>query len=147
MVLEHVPLHCIYSGQPIQPGYDLDHFLPWSFVTHDLIWNLTPAPRSVNLYKSDAVPKLGRYLSAFVEQHYRAASLLKATLETAQGARLKALEAVTLEYTTLFKLSAADLFQLSRDRYGQVLSTEIHAQADLARRLSFETDWVWSTRQ
>jgi hypothetical protein len=147
MVLEHVPLHCIYSGQPIQPGYDLDHFLPWSFVTHDLIWNLTPAPRSVNLYKSDAVPKLGRYLDPFVEQHYRASSLLKAILETAQGARLKALEAVTLEYTTLFKISATDLFQLSRGRYGQVLSTEIHAQADLARRLSFETDWVWSTRQ
>jgi len=68
-------------------------------------------------------------------------------LETTQGARLKALEAVTLEYTTLFKIPAAELFQLSRDRYSQVLRTEIHAQADLARRLSFETDWVWSTRQ
>jgi hypothetical protein len=146
-ILEQLPLHCIYSGEPIQPGYDLDHFLPWSFVTHDLIWNLTPAPRSVNLDKSDAIPKLGRYLRAFVEQHYRASPLLKTALETAQGARLKALEAVTLEYTTLFKTSTAELFQLSRDRYSQMLSTEIHAQADLARRLSFETDWLWSTRQ
>jgi HNH endonuclease len=142
-VLEHRPLRCIYSGDLIQPAYDLDHFLPWSFVTHDLIWNLTPVPRSVNLNKSDAVPRLGLYLAAFVDQHYGALPVLRAGLETAQGARLKALEAVTLEYTTLFKIPAADLFQLPRDRYSQLLSTELHAQADLARRLSFETDWVW----
>jgi HNH endonuclease len=142
-ILEHLPLHCIYSGEPIQPGYNLDHFLPWSFVTHDLIWNLTPAPRSVNIAKSDAVPNLERYLNAFVEQHYRASPLLKAALETTQGARFKALESVMLEYTTLFKIPAADLFQLPHDRYSQLLSTEVHAQADLARRLSFETDWVW----
>jgi hypothetical protein len=48
----------------IRPDYDLDHFLPWSFVTHDLIWNLTPAPRSINIQKSAAVPKLALYLQA-----------------------------------------------------------------------------------
>ena len=54
-VLATQPLRCIYSGEPILPNYDLDHFLPWSFVTH-----------------------------------------------------------------------------------------EIHAQADVARRLNFETDWIWA---
>ena len=142
-VLEHVPLRCIYSGDLIRPGYDIDHFLPWSFVTHDLIWNLTPVPRSVNLNKSDVVPKLGLYLEAFVDQHYCALPVLKTGLETEQGARFKALEAITLEYTTLFKVSAADLFRLPRDRYSHLLSTEVRAQTDLARRLSFETDWVW----
>ena len=99
-------------------------------------------PHSVNLNKSDAVPKLGLYLKAFVDQHYGTLPVLKAGLETAQGARFKALEAVTLEYTTLFKIPVADLFELPHDCYNQLLSTEVHAQADLARRLSFETDWV-----
>ena len=54
------------------------------------------------------------------------------------------LEAITAEYATLFKLPTTELFQLSRDRYTNVLSTEIHAQADVARRLNFEADWIWS---
>jgi len=146
-VLEHQPLNCVYSGEAILPGYDLDHFLPWSFVTHDLIWNLTPAPRSVNQKKSDAVPNLGLYLQPFVEQHYRALDVLKDALGSSHGVRFKALQAITLEYATLFKTSETELFQLSEDRYRQILTTEIHAQADLARRLSFETDWVWQGRE
>ncbi|MBV8097695.1 MAG: hypothetical protein JOZ31_00915, partial [Verrucomicrobia bacterium] len=142
-VLEQQTLYCIYSGEMIRPGYDLDHFLPWSFVTHDLAWNLAPVPRSVNQKKSDAVPSLGLYLRPFVEQQYRAVALLKDALGRSHGARLRALQAVTLEYATLFKTSQPELFRLSAEGYGQVLTTEIHAQADLARRLSFETDWVW----
>jgi hypothetical protein len=121
-------------------------FLPWSFVTHDLIWNLTPAPRSVKMAKSDAVPDLKLYLEPFVEQHYHALAVLKGALEGAHGARLKALDAVTQEYATLFKLPAEDLFRLSEENYSQVLTTEIHAQADLARRLSFQTDWRFAMK-
>jgi hypothetical protein len=142
-VLATQPLRCIYSGEPIQPNYDLDHFLPWSFVTHDLIWNLTPAPGSINLAKSDAVPNLNRYLGAFVDQHYMAMPVLQTALTNVRGAQLRALEAITLEYATLFKISPTALFHLSRDQYTKVLSTEIHAQADVARRLNFEADWIW----
>lgn len=48
-----------------------------------------------------------------------------------------------VEYVNLFKLREPELFQLSQENYSRVLTTEIHAQADLARQLSFETDWVW----
>jgi len=143
-VLVQQPLRCIYSGEPIRADYDLDHFLPWSFVTHDLIWNLTPAPGAINLAKSDAVPSLNRYLDAFVDQHYVAMPVLQTALTDLRGAQLRALEAITLEYTTLFKVPATEFFQLSRDQYTKVLSTEIHAQADVARRLNFEADWIWS---
>jgi hypothetical protein len=143
-VLAQQPLRCIYSGEPIRGDYDLDHFLPWSFVTHDLIWNLTPAPAAINLAKSDAVPSLNRYLDAFVDQHYVAMPVLQTALTSLRGAQLRALEAITLEYTTLFKVPPTEFFQLSRDQYAKMLSTEIHAQADVARRLNFEADWIWS---
>jgi HNH endonuclease len=142
-ILSDQPLKCIYSGEPIQPDYDLDHFLPWSFVTHDLIWNLTPTPGAINLAKSDAVPNLGRYLTALVDQHYVAMPVLKSALANARGAQLKALQAITLEYATFFKIPLTDLFLLSRDQYTNLLSTELHAQADVARRLNFVTDWIW----
>jgi hypothetical protein len=117
--------------------------LPWSFVTHDLIWNLTPAPAAVNLAKSDAVPNLNRYLDAFVNQHYAAMPVLSAALTNVRGAQLRALEAITAEYATLFKVPSRELFQLSHDQFTNVLNTEIHAQADVARRLNFQPDWIW----
>ena len=111
---------------------------------HDLIWNLTPAPGAINLAKSDAVPNLSRYLAAFVDQHYAAMPVLRNALGNVRGRRLRALEAITLEYATFFKIPLSELFLLSRDQYTNVLSTELHAQADVARRLNFETDWIWA---
>ena len=143
-ILSVQTLKCIYSGESIQPDYDLDHFLPWSFVTHDLIWNLTPTPGAINLAKSDAVSNLGRYLSTLVDQHYGAMTVLKNALVSIRGTRLRALEAITLEYATFFKIPLTDLFLLSRDQYTDLLSTELHAQADVARRLNFVSDWIWA---
>ncbi len=37
------PLRCLYSGEVIGAAASLDHFLPWRFVAHDLLWNLAPA--------------------------------------------------------------------------------------------------------
>jgi hypothetical protein len=142
-ILENQELRCIYSGELIRPDYDLDHFLPWSFVTHDLIWNLVPAPRSINIQKSAAVPKLAFYLPGLVDQHYRALPVVKEVLNTGHGARQRALQAATQEYATLFKIPVDDLFELGPNRFAELLGTEIHAQTDLARRLSFESDWVW----
>lgn len=63
-VLEHSDgQKCIYTNKLITVGnYDLDHFIPWSFVSHNLLWNLIPADGSVNSTKSDRLPDLNRYL-------------------------------------------------------------------------------------
>jgi hypothetical protein len=143
-ILAVQPLKCIYSGEPVQPDYDLDHFLPWSFVTHDLIWNLTPTSGAINLAKSDAVPNLSRYLSTLIDRHYVAMPLLKNALVNVRGSRLRALEAISLEYASFFKIPLTGLFLLSRDQYTNLLGTELHAQADVARRLNFESDWIWA---
>lgn len=56
-------VRCIYTGRLIEQGdYALDHFIPWSFVSHDLLWNLLPADESVNSSKSDKLPDLNEYL-------------------------------------------------------------------------------------
>lgn len=56
-------MRCIYTNIPLHKGtYDLDHFIPWSFVSHDLIWNLLPADGSINSSKSDKLPDLDKYL-------------------------------------------------------------------------------------
>jgi hypothetical protein len=63
-------------------------------------------------------------------------------LANVRGAHLRALEAIALEYANFFKIPLTKLFLLSREQYANVLSTELYAQADVARRLNFETDWI-----
>ena len=47
----------MYSGQAIDPHhFSLDHFLPWSFVAHDRIWNLVPTVPAINSTKSNVLP-------------------------------------------------------------------------------------------
>ncbi len=48
-------LRCIYSGRELSE-FDLDHFIPWSFVVHDQLWNLVPVSKEVNSSKSDCLP-------------------------------------------------------------------------------------------
>lgn len=37
---------------------DLDHFLPWSFVAHNQLWNLIPVEKNINRSKNDRLPEL-----------------------------------------------------------------------------------------
>jgi len=66
-------LRCIYTGRPLSlQEADIDHFLPWSFVAHDLLWNLIPVASDANAKKSDALPDLECYLPALAQRHYAA---------------------------------------------------------------------------
>lgn len=62
------PLSCIYTGKKLQKGaYQVEHFVPYSFVSHDLIWNLIPADNSFNASKNNRLPVLERYFEPFYE--------------------------------------------------------------------------------
>lgn len=57
---------CIYTGQKLTVGnYAVEHFIPYNFVSHDLIWNLIPADKSFNSSKSDKLPPLEKYFNSF----------------------------------------------------------------------------------
>ncbi len=57
---------CIYTGENLTVGkYAVEHFIPYSFVSHDLIWNLIPADKSFNSSKSDKLPPLDKYFNSF----------------------------------------------------------------------------------
>lgn len=51
--LEHREIRCLYSGAPLERIEALDHYLPWSFVLHDQLWNLVPASQEANSSKRD----------------------------------------------------------------------------------------------
>ncbi|MBW4687973.1 MAG: hypothetical protein KME40_23455 [Komarekiella atlantica HA4396-MV6] len=69
-ILEHRDIECIYSRIKLdQKEISLDHYLPWSFVAHDQLWNLIPTTKYVNSSKSNNLPS-EEYFIRFVElQH------------------------------------------------------------------------------
>lgn len=57
---------CIYTNKRLVVGdYAVEHFLPYAFVSHDLMWNLIPADRLFNCSKNDKLPPLERYFDPY----------------------------------------------------------------------------------
>jgi hypothetical protein len=66
VVKELGSVDCIYTGKKLSIGnYAVEHFIPFSFVSHDLIWNLIPSDKSYNSSKSDKLPPLDKYFDPF----------------------------------------------------------------------------------
>jgi CRISPR/Cas system Type II protein with McrA/HNH and RuvC-like nuclease domain len=61
---------CFYCGKPIKKkeAAHVDHFIPWSFVQADQLWNLVIACSACNLSKSDKLAKAD-YLHLLIDRN------------------------------------------------------------------------------
>ncbi len=48
----------------------MDHFIPWSFVMNDELWNLMPMDSSLNSSKSNKLPKWDPFFKNFAHNQY-----------------------------------------------------------------------------
>lgn len=63
---ENQLISCIYTDRLLtSDDFAVEHFIPYSFVSHDLLWNLIPADRTINISKSNKIPDLKVYLKDF----------------------------------------------------------------------------------
>jgi hypothetical protein len=78
VVQELGSVKCIYTGEKLTVGnYAVEHFIPYNFVSHDLIWNLIPADKSFNSSKSDKLPPLEKYFNSFFTLQKTAIGIVK----------------------------------------------------------------------
>ncbi|MBN2173284.1 MAG: HNH endonuclease, partial [Bacteroidales bacterium] len=71
-------VNCIYTGKKLTLGkFAVEHFIPYNFVSHDLIWNLIPADKSFNNKKSDKLPPLNKYFDGFYNLQRNAIEIIK----------------------------------------------------------------------
>jgi 5-methylcytosine-specific restriction endonuclease McrA len=71
-------LKCMYTGKRLTIGnYAVEHFIPYSFVAHDLIWNLIPADQSFNSAKGNKLPDLEKYITPFFNLHKSAIQIVR----------------------------------------------------------------------
>jgi hypothetical protein len=129
-------VHCIYSGNILSTDFSLDHFLPWRFVNHDLLWNLIPVPKPINSAKGDNLPSMQRYFDRFAQLQFKAV----------QGVIRIASPRLLEDYTVLLKQEhIADIAQLSFEGFRTMLHDTIAPQIQIARNMGFVADWSYTT--
>jgi hypothetical protein len=121
-------IQCIYTGKLLnKKEYDLDHFVPWSFVSHNLLWNLLPADSSINLSKSNNLPLLEIYLRPFAQVHQKAIQMIYP-----KNPNSKLLE----DYLTLHS-SLSELMQLSENDFFTVYQKTFSPLVQIAENMGF----------
>lgn len=61
-------IDCIFTGEKLtleDNNFAIDHFVPYAFVSHDLIWNLIPIQKNYNSFKSDYLPSIYKSFDKF----------------------------------------------------------------------------------
>lgn len=78
-IIERKNIIDLYTGLPFtQENYkehgnlSMDHFIPWSFVLHDQMWNLVPTFKNINSQKSDNLFIYEDYIEGLAQLQYDA---------------------------------------------------------------------------
>ncbi len=147
-------LECIYTGQILtDSSYAIDHFIPWSFVAHDEIWNLAPIDKSSNSSKSDRLPD-PEFIPRLAMLHYQALQANYKLLQTANNQKEFNLAAAALHIpakrtaflkageslTTGLNADLDELYQLSDTAFCDHLKRAVLPLHLQARSMNFE---IW----
>ena len=70
-ILELRSVADVFTDNPIDADkYDVDHFIPWSFVMNDELWNLMPMDSNLNSTKNNRLPKWEKFFVPFAQNQY-----------------------------------------------------------------------------
>jgi hypothetical protein len=130
---------CIYSGNQLKK-YSIDHFLPWSYIAHDLLWNLVPINGSANSSKSNSLPDIGKYFNDFVYLQFDA-------FNTISKSDLKNREIILEDYVQLFNKSSDEIKALSFDQFRQKFQETILPLYQIALNMGFPANWFYDKLQ
>lgn len=70
-VFRYSEINDVFTGQKIDPNnYDVDHFIPFSFVMNDELWNLLPMEPLLNSIKNNNLPSWDEFFSGFAYNQF-----------------------------------------------------------------------------
>lgn len=133
-IIEVEAVFCIYSGERITAkNLALDHYIPWSFVVHNQLWNLIPVIPEVNSSKSNRLPAAD-YLSKFIDAQHAGLSTASKIFST------KARDDHFSSFMSDLALPDAESI-LDRDKLGRAYELTLAPLTQLATINGFEADW------
>jgi hypothetical protein len=134
-IQQDVSLTDIFEHKQLQKidVLSIDHFLPWSFVTHDQIWNLHPIEKNVNSSKSNCLPSY-KYLGDFIYLQFEFSRFL--IFQRNQ----KVLE----DYHQILKTNSTEFKIISFEKFRNKLRDYYLPQFETAINMGFEKDWIYN---
>ncbi|MEH2134326.1 MAG: HNH endonuclease domain-containing protein [Nostoc sp.] len=136
-VLEYQDIECIYSKVLLNKNeISLDHYLPWSFVAHNQLWNVIPTTKSVNSSKSNNLPS-EEYFHAFVELQHRGLTVAYQNISKNQWLKY------TESFVSELKVSQADDL-LNLEVLSKAYKTTTQPLISLATIQGFSPNWVYA---
>ena len=109
----------------------IDHYLPWSLVTHDKLWNLHPIEQEANSSKSNKIAD-DKYLLDYTNLQFK-------FIHHISSLNPKYLE----DYFTLFSINKSELLNIPNRKFTELLSTKIAIEIELATNLGYFTKWSY----
>ena len=136
-VLELSDVRDVFTDRPVgAKDYDIDHFIPWSFVMNDELWNLMPMDASLNCAKSNRLPPWDPFFERFAGNQF----LLYSLIQEKEGIR-KLYEGCWRD--NLHSIWAGqELYRPgnSREAFGRILRKNMQPVYDSAKRQGYE---IW----
>jgi len=111
-------------------SFSIDHFLPWSFVSHDQLWNLIPVHKNINSAKSNSLPNES-YIHPYIEMQYNFLSTIRTF------AKKEEIE----EYRALTSNTNFDIDNLCFDYFYNVLNDNTSSLYRIARNNGYS---IWT---
>jgi len=133
-IIDVSDVRCIYTNQILDKSeYALDHYIPWSFVCHDQLWNLIPVFPEANASKSNILPSK-KYMKNFTETQFNG---LETSFELLGGKWKKKAE----PFVTGLRITHSQL--LEKKQFGRAIENVVPPLISIASQNGFESNWVF----
>lgn len=134
------PLYEIYTGKNLEVDkFDLDHFVPRSYVSNDELWNLTPMSKKLNSSKNNRLPHKN-YLKDFVNYNYYLYALIFNN-SNADQARIMMMQFEKCGNQHLNAIWASEKLYIpgnTQEQFGNILEENLGLVYDSARLQEYE---------
>lgn len=138
-ILELREVRDVFTEQPVVPRqYDVDHFIPWSFVMNDELWNLMPMDSSMNSSKNNRLPYWEPYFERFAGNQYILYELIH------EKAGIRNLYEQCYKDNLHSVWAGQELYRKgnSREEFCHILQKNMRPVYDSARRQGYE---IWNS--
>lgn len=136
-ILELIPVVDVFKDENIdRDNYDVDHFIPWSFVMNDELWNLMPMDSSLNSSKSDKLPEWDKFFGMFAGNQFMMYELIH------EKAGIRKLYEACYRDNLHSIWANMELYRKgnSKEEFCEILARNMRPVYDSARRQGYE---VW----
>lgn len=110
----------------------IDHFIPWSFIMHDEMWNLLPSFKNINSSKSNLLPDMDSCFGRFCDLQYDAYKIASNNKGLS-----KILEDYLNIYTKEIDLNAAYNYKITKDEFQNCMRNTIYPLHQIAYNQGF----------